>query len=118
MHFILASGETYSTSDLVGLVLVKEHLHDEDTLKAVLGTKGGFGWLSNDALIGLTIDHDLPFTGTNWSTAFTQALGRGSTIEGFTVGIFLPDWEAPLFEQLYGLIHVTTTIIDQIFTNN
>ena len=118
MNFILTGGETNRTSNLVGLVLVKQHLHDKDTLKAVLGTKSGLGWLSNDTLIRLTVDHDLPFTGTNRSTTLTKGLGRGSTVKVVALGIKLPDWQTPFFEQLYGLIHVTTTVINKVFTNN
>ncbi len=118
MNFIFTGRETNSTSNLVSFVFVKQHLNNKDTLKTVLFTKCGFCWLSNDTLVRLTVNHDLPFTGTYRGSTFTQGWSRFCTIKVLAVRIFLPNGKSPFFEQFNRLINVTTTVIDQILTYN
>ena len=118
MHLVLAGGETDGTGDGVLFVLVKQHLDDEHALMHVGLAQGLLGGLGNDALVGLTVDHDLPLTGTNRHTAFTQGLGRLGTVQVAAVVGTLPDRQTPLLEQLDRLVNVTTEVINEVFANN
>ena len=116
--FVLAGGETNRTGDGVLFVLVEQHLDDEHTFMHVSLTQGLLGGLGNDALVGLTIDHDLPFTGTYRHAAFTQALGRLGAVQVAAVFGTFPYRQSPLLEQLDRLVNVTAKVVDQVFANN
>ena len=75
---------------------------------------------SNDALVGLTVDHDLPAAGTDRvrTGADGQAFGLGlGAVE--VLAVFLdPNGETPFFEQMDGIINVAAQVEDQVFADD
>ena len=117
-YLVLASGEADSTGDAVLVVLVVDQLHDEDTLGDVVGAQRLLGGLGDDPLVGFAVDHDLPLAGTDRLAAVLQRGHALGTVETLTVLVELPDRQAPLFEQVYGFIDVSTQVIGQVVTGD
>ena len=119
-HFVFAGGEADRTGDAVGGVGVQEQLHDEDALHVAILAQGVFRSLGHDALVGLAVDHDLPAAGADGLGAGAQghAFGLGlGAVEVVAVGVFGPAGQAPLFEQVDGIVDVTADAEDQVFAD-
>ncbi len=118
VNFVLTGGEAHCAGDGVRLILVQQHLDDENALHDVFFAQCLLRSLSHDALVGLAVDHDLPFAGAHGLAALTQALGRLGTVQVGAVLSLLPNRQAPLLKQLDRLVHVTAQIVNQVFTDN
>ncbi len=117
VNLVLAGGETNCTSDGVRLILVQQHLDDEDALHDVLFAQRLLGSFSNDTLVGLAVDHDLPLAGAHRLAALAQALGRLGTVQVGAVLSLLPNRQTPLLKQLHRLVHVTAQIVNQVLAH-
>ena len=122
MDFVLTGGEAHGTGDAVGGVLVEEQLHDEAAFHVAVVAEGFLGSFSNDALVGLTVDHDLPAAGTDGLGTGTHGLASGksfSAVEVVDAIVSLgPDREAPILEELDGVVNVTAYVEDEVIAND
>ena len=118
MNLVLADGETNGTGNGVRPVLVQQHLDDENTLHDRLFAQRLLGRLGDDALVGLAVDHDLPFTGPYRLATLTEGRSRLGAVQGGAVLGLLPDRQTPFLKQLDRLINVTAEVIDQILAHN
>jgi hypothetical protein len=99
---------------------VQEQLDDEDSLQDVVFADGFLCGLGDDPLVGLAVDHDLPFSGANrLGAAFQGAHGLAFfAVEVFALFGLLPDRQAPLFEQVNRIVDVAAQVEDQVFADD
>ena len=64
VHFVGAQVKAHGARDAVGSIFVEQQLHDKDALHDAVFTQGILGSFGHDALVGFTVDHDLPTAGT------------------------------------------------------
>ena len=116
---VLAYGETDGAGDLVGHLGIHQQFDDEAALDDVVIAYGQLGGFGDDALVGLTVDHDLPFTGTDRFGAGLQGPHFLTLIAVQVLAVFgfLPDGQAPLFKQVNGIVDIAAQIEDQVFTD-
>ena len=120
VHFVGAQVEAHGTGDAVGGVLVEQQLHDEDTLHDTVFTQGILGGFGHDALVGFAVDHDLPAAGADGIVAVAQALAGGlggGAVHVVAVFVLDPAGQAPLFEQMHGVVNVAAHVEDQVFAD-
>ena len=80
--------------------------------------EGLLGGLGDDPLVGFAVDHDLPLARTDRLATVLQggqtfADGLGAVVTD-AVGVGLPDRQAPLFEQVHGVIDVAAQVVGQV----
>jgi hypothetical protein len=80
--------------------------------------KAFFGGFRHDALVGFTVDHDLPFAGPDRLGArFQGPHGLALVaVQVFAGGIFLPNGQTPFLEQMHRVVHVTTKVENQVIS--
>ena len=120
VDFVLTYREANSAGNLVVDIGVQEKLNDEAAFDDVVIAEGFFSRFRHDPFVGLTVDHDLPFTGADrLGAGFQGAHGLAFfTVQVFAVFGFFPDRQAPFFEQMHGVVHVAAQIEDQVFTHD
>ena len=120
VHFVSAQVEAHGASDAVGGILIEKQLHDENTFHDAVFTQGILGSFGHDALVGFTVDHDLPAAGTHRGVALAQALASslsGSAVQVVAVVALDPAGKAPIFEQMHGVVNVTAAVEDKVFAH-
>ena len=121
MDNVLTGGEAHGTSDAVGGVFVEKQFHDEHALHQAVFAEHVLGGFSDDALVGFTVDHDLPAAGTDGLVTLADGLASGlglGTVEVVdTVVGFDPNGKAPVFKQFDGVVNVTAYVEDEVFAD-
>ena len=119
---MLTHAEAHGAAYAVAVVLVGQQLDDEDALVDVVHAQGVLGGFGHDHLVGLTVDHALPFTGP---AAFAAVFQQGQafvsghlTVHGVVFGVFLPDGQAPILEVMHGLVDVGAHAVNQVFPDD
>ena len=120
MHLVGAQVEAHGARDAVGGVFVEQQLHDEDAFHDPIFAQGVLGRFGHDALVGLTVDHDLPAAGTHGLVALAQGLAGGlggGAVQVVAVVAFDPAGKTPVFEQMHGVVHMPAHVEDQVFAD-
>ena len=119
VNFVFADRETHGAGDLVFDIGIQQQLDDEATLDDVVFAQGQLGGFRYDAFVGLTVDHDLPFTGADrLGAGFQGAHGLAFfTVQVFPLFGFFPDRQTPFFEQVDRVIDMAAEAVNQVFAH-
>jgi hypothetical protein len=100
------------------VVLVVDQLDDEDALLDAVEAEGLLGGFGDDPLVGFAVDHDLPLARTHRLAAVLQGrqafLLRFGAVVTDAFGVGLPDRQAPLLEQVHGVVDVAAHVVGQV----
>jgi hypothetical protein len=97
-------------------------MHDEHALLDAVEAKRLLCSFGDDPLVRFAVDHDLPLARTHRLAAILQGrqafLLRLGAVVTHAFGVGLPDRQAPLLEQMHGVIDVAAHIVGQVVTGD
>src|SRR5512139_534712 len=114
VDLVVASREADGPGDAVGVVLVVDQLDDEDALLDAVHAERLLGGFGNDPLVGLAVDHDLPFAGTHRLAAVLQRGQALRAVVALAVLVGFPDRQAPFLEQVHGVVDVAAEVVGEV----